>query len=37
MPIFGRVRVDITSLRAEMDDQRRVGVSMNFGARSHRL
>jgi hypothetical protein len=37
MPIFGRVRVDITSLRAEMDDQRRVGVSMNFGARSHGL
>ena len=37
MPIFGRVRVDIPSLRAEMDDQRRVGVSMNFGARSHRL
>ena len=37
MPIFGRVRVDITSLRAEMDDQRRVGVSMNVGARSHRL
>jgi len=36
-PIFRRIRVDITSLRAEMDDQRRVGVSMNFGARSHRL
>ncbi|HEY6732310.1 MAG TPA: hypothetical protein VI256_00680 [Roseiarcus sp.] len=27
----------LTSLRAEMDDQRRVGVSMNVGARSHRL
>jgi hypothetical protein len=37
MPIFGRVRVDITSLRAEMDDQRRVGVSMNFGALTQAL
>jgi hypothetical protein len=34
---LGESEVDISSLRAEMGDATTTWVSMNFGARSHRL